>query len=119
VHTEQHDLARSFPDGIFDLVSALYLHSPARLPRGEVLRVAAARVRQGGVLAIVDHASVPPWSWADPDTTPPTPGETLEEIGLDLEPWDVLRLDAATREATGPNGQRAEVTDNIIMLRRR
>jgi len=30
---ERHDLARTFPSGAFELVSALYLQSPVRLPR--------------------------------------------------------------------------------------
>jgi SAM-dependent methyltransferase len=44
---EQHNLASSFPVGSFDLVSAQFLHSPVELPRGEVLRTAAAAVAPG------------------------------------------------------------------------
>ncbi|MEM7709843.1 MAG: class I SAM-dependent methyltransferase, partial [Pseudomonadota bacterium] len=39
---ERHDLSESFPVGRFDLVTALFLHSPAAFPRAAVLRRAAA-----------------------------------------------------------------------------
>ena len=37
---ERHDLASTFPDGRFDLVCALFLHSPVEFPRTRVLRAA-------------------------------------------------------------------------------
>ena len=114
----RHDLADSLPDGPFDLVSAQYLHSPVEFPRDRVLRAAARTLGPGGLLLIVDHASVAPWSWADGDTRFPTPAETLAGIGLDPEAWRPERLDAAERRATGPNGETATVTDNVIAVRR-
>src|SRR5688500_13702544 len=60
VRFERHDLARSFPAGAFDLVSAQFLQSPVELPRGEVLRSAAAAVGECGLLLIVEHGSVSP-----------------------------------------------------------
>ncbi len=71
------------------------------------------------MLLIVDHASVPPWSWADPGTVFPTPEQTLDSIGLDSEQWQTVRLEDADRDADGPAGQRATVTDTIIALGRR
>ena len=43
---QRHDLNESFPDGTFDLVSAQYLHSPARLERDGVLQRASERVNR-------------------------------------------------------------------------
>ncbi|MGI3786380.1 MAG: FAD-dependent oxidoreductase [Janthinobacterium lividum] len=57
---ERHDLAMSFPTGEFDLVTTHYLHAPDGLPRGEVLRRAAAAVAPGGTLLVVGHASLTP-----------------------------------------------------------
>ena len=115
---QQHDLARTFPAGAFDLVYALYLQSPIAFPRERVLQAAAAAVAPGGLLLIVEHASVAPWSWADPDAVFPTPQETLLGLGLDLRAWHIDFLGAPERLANGPNGQSATVADTIIALRR-
>jgi hypothetical protein len=66
-------------------------------------------VSPGGLLLIVDHASVSPRSWA-------TPEQTLTPLDLIPDEWHTERLEARERETTGPNGQR--VTDNVIALRR-
>lgn len=118
VRAERHDLTATFPQGSFDLVSAQYLLSPVEFDRPPVFARAAAAVRTGGVLLIVDHASVPPWSWADPDTVFPTPQQTLDSIGLDLEQWKTVRAENHDRVADGPGGQRATVTDTVIALTR-
>jgi len=115
---ERHDLASTFPNGRFDLVSALFLHSPVEFPRTRVLQAAARAVAPGGLLLIVEHASVAPWSWADPDTAFPTPEQSLAALDLDPSRWHSEFVGAPKREATGPNGQSATVTDNVIALRR-
>ncbi|MDG4772523.1 class I SAM-dependent methyltransferase [Solwaraspora sp. WMMD792] len=116
---ERHDLAHSFPAGTFDLVNAQYFHTPFALDRGRVLRTAALALRPGGRLLIVDHGSAAPWSWnQDPDAHFPTPDEVA--TGLDLDPgqWRVLRADMPQRRATGPAGQTAMVTDNVLLVQR-
>ncbi|MFH8609847.1 SAM-dependent methyltransferase [Streptomyces sp. NPDC018029] len=119
VTTEQHDLADSFPDGRFDLVSAQYFQTPFALPRGRVLRTAAQALRPGGLLLVVDHGSTAPWSWnQDPDTHYPTPTETAAELHLDPAYWSVLRADMPRRRATGPTGETATVIDNVLLVRR-
>ncbi|HKH11469.1 MAG TPA: class I SAM-dependent methyltransferase [Rubrobacter sp.] len=118
VEFQRHDLASTFPEGRFDLVSTLYLQSPVEFPRTQVLRAAARAVAPGGLLLIVEHASAAPWSWADPDTAFPTPEEALAGLDLDLSRWHCEFVGAPARLATGPNGQRATVTDNVIALRR-
>ena len=107
----QHDLAVTFPSGAFDLVSAQYLHSPIEFPRVHVLQEAARSVTPGGLLLIVDHASVSPGSWAVPE-------ETLDLLDLSPDEWHTERLEAREREATGPNGESVTFTDNVIVLRR-
>lgn len=116
---EQHDLARSFPNGDFDLISAQYFHTPYALDRARVLRTAAHALRPGGLLLIVDHGSTAPWSWnKDPDTHYPSPGEIAAELHLDPEQWAVLRADMPRRRAGGPGGQTATVTDNVLLIQR-
>ena len=119
VHTEHHDLGTSFPAGRFDLVSAQYLLSPVEFARDRVFAAAAAALTPGGLLMVVDHGSVAPWSWGDPAAVFPTPQELLDSFGLDLTGLDVVRADATRREATGPGGHRATVTDTIVALQRR
>ncbi|WP_220795522.1 cyclopropane-fatty-acyl-phospholipid synthase family protein [Streptomyces shenzhenensis] len=117
VAAEQHDLARSFPAGRFDLVSAQYFHTPFALPRGHVLRTAARALRPGGLLLIVDHGSTAPWSWnQDPDIHYPTPDEIAAELDLDPAHWSVLRADMPRRRATGPAGESATVIDNVLLV---
>ena len=114
----RHDLSESFPEGRFDLVTALFLHSPANFPRVDVLRRAAGAVAPGGLMLTASHASVAPWSWSDPGTAFPTPGEELAELDLDPAAWTRVFVGAPEREATGPDGQTATVTDNILALER-
>ncbi|MEV8314782.1 class I SAM-dependent methyltransferase [Streptomyces sp. NPDC059900] len=118
VTAEQHDLAASFPAGRFDLISAQYFQTPFALPRSQVLRTAAAALRPGGLLLIVDHGSTAPWSWnQDPDIHYPTPSEIADELALDPARWSVLRADMPRRRATGPAGETATVIDNVLLIR--
>ncbi|WP_114560407.1 class I SAM-dependent methyltransferase [Desertihabitans aurantiacus] len=118
VRTEQHDLTASLPAGEFDLVYACFFHSTLGIDRDAVLARAAERVRVGGVFVAVDHASSAPWSWtADAGIEFPSPQQTRRSIGL-VEGWSPVRVAAVRRLATGPGGQQAEVTDNVVAVRR-
>ena len=115
---QRHDLAHTFPNGEFDLVSAQYLQSPIEFPRERVLRTAASTVAPGGLLLVVTHASAPSWSWASPNTKFPAPEEALAELDLNPKQWRTERLGTPERQATGPNGESGTVKDNVIALRR-
>ena len=115
---EQHDLARSFPEGVFDIVTASFLHTPFDWPRGAVLARGAQAITPGGHLLIIDHGSRAPWSWAGPDTQFPTAEETLATLELNESDWTRLHVGAIKRGATGPKGGTAMVLDNVIFLRR-
>ena len=111
-----HDLNESFPEGTFDLVSAQYLHSPARLEREAVLRRAADHVAPGGVLLIVDHGEAPPWAKEHLHRFP-----GIEEVlaGMQLDAtWTRLRAEQVERETLGPDGQPATLVDNVMVLRK-
>ncbi|WP_431885406.1 class I SAM-dependent methyltransferase [Micromonospora wenchangensis] len=120
VDFQRHDLARTFPAGEFDLVSAQFLQSPLEFPRAEVLRAAARAVAPGGRLLVVEHGAVPPWgNAAHHHIRFPTPQETLADLDLDPDGWDVERLDAPQRQATGPDGQTGTLVDHLVLVRRR
>ncbi|NYI04701.1 class I SAM-dependent methyltransferase [Allostreptomyces psammosilenae] len=117
---QQHDLAHSFPEGAFDLVSAHYLHSPREMPREEILRRAAEAVAPGGLLLIVGHAGWPSWSH-DHDTEIhfPTPDEVLAALDLPEGRWEVLVKETYDTPMTDPDGRPATRPDNTLKLRRR
>lgn len=115
---QRHDLNESFPDGTFDLVSAQYLHSPARLERDGVLQRAAERVNRGGVLLIVDHGAPPPWAEHHHDHRFAGIEEVLASLRLDARRWTRLRTEAVEREMVGPNGEVGTMADNVMVSRR-
>ncbi|WTW99281.1 methyltransferase domain-containing protein [Streptomycetaceae bacterium NBC_01309] len=118
VHPVRHDLARTFPTGDFGLVSASYFHTPVEIPRVRVLRRAAGAVAPNGLLIVIEHASSAPWSsHAGQDVRFPTAQETLASLDLG-HGWHTERCQSPQRLATGPRGQSATVTDNVIALRR-
>jgi SAM-dependent methyltransferase len=119
VTTERHDLTETFPDGTFDLVNAQYLHSPsADFPRTAILRRAAEAVAPGGTLLVVGHGRLAPWSW-DPTLRMATAPEVLAALDLDDAAWEVVRCESPERAVTGPDGQEATITDEIVQVRRR
>jgi SAM-dependent methyltransferase len=116
----RHDLTESFPEGVFDLVSAQFLHSTVPMDRAAVLRRAAAAVAPGGTLLVVDHGAAPPWSKLDYHHHEfPSPAQVVESLNLDERQWDRVRVETVDRDAVGPDGQQAVLTDNVIVLRHR
>lgn len=113
---QHRNLEESFPDGLFDLVSAQFLHSKVPLDRVRVLRRAAEAVTSGGLLVIVDHGEAPPWS-NHGHVEFPSAEEVVASLGLD-ESWERVRVGPVEREATGPDGQLGHLIDNVMVLRR-
>lgn len=121
----RHDLAESFPSGTFDLVSAAFLHAPSEIefPRDRVLLHAAAAVAPGGHLLVVGHADMPPWSQHhagdghQPDLLP-SAQDVWDALALPPSMWRPRLLEAAPREATGPDGETATLNDAIVLAER-
>lgn len=134
----RHDLSTWTTEQSFDLVTASFLHSTVELPRTEILRRAAERIRPGGHLLTVSHVfesadDIPPWSMrfhgvTDPDDaalqahlkTSLTPAGEIAELALEESEWTTIAQEVRSREATGPGGQEtARVKDGLVLLQRR
>lgn len=120
VDWQRHDLARSFPDGEFDLVSACFLHTYGDFPRERVLRRAAAAVAPGGVLLVVGHAGLPSWHDHPDHSVPsfPTPDEVVAQLELPEGEWEVLLAEEHERIQTRPDGRPEPHTDNAVKVLR-
>ncbi|GAB4098168.1 class I SAM-dependent methyltransferase [Sinomonas halotolerans] len=116
----RHDLAEWEPAGEYDLVAALFLHSPVDFPRERVLARAARTVAPGGTLLVVGHASFPPWSQHAHDDAAPLPSaeEVAQGLGLPSHEWSVETREAEGRTARGPEGQTVVLTDTVLRARR-
>ena len=120
VQFEQCDLSSAFPQGEFDLITALYLQSPVALARAAILRRAAGQLRPGGHLLVVSHAAPPPWSpQATPSTIFPTIADELVAIGAPTPDLEVMTAEIVTRHGKGPDGAEAMLEDNLVLVRRR
>ncbi len=115
---ERHDLAGSFPDGEFELVSAQFLHSRGDMPRERILRRAAAAVVPGGVLLVVGHGGFPPWEHDHAHLRLPTPQEVLTDLRLPEGRWEVQVCEEHERIQAGPDGKPVTRTDNTLKVRR-
>ena len=125
-----HDLSAAFPAGVFDLVSAQFLHSTIELDRPRIMRRAAAAVAAGGVLVIVDHGAGPSWAndekhhgdhphHRDHPHVFPSVQDVLDGLDLPAAVWQRLRVGTADRKAARPDGIEGTWVDNLIVLRRR
>jgi SAM-dependent methyltransferase len=115
---ERHDLGATFPTGKFDLVTAMFFHSPVDFGRVQALRRAAESVAKGGLLLVVAHGSRAPWSWGDPDTIYPTAQDELKDLALNPDEWRQVFVGPIERDATGPGDQRATVIDTVVAIER-
>ncbi len=115
------DLRSWEPPGVYELVSACFLHSPIDFPRFAVLRRAASTVVPGGHLLIVGHADAPPWAMAHAHGRHHflSLAEELAGLQLDATEWDTVASEVRRRGATGPSGEHATLDDTVVLLRRR
>ncbi|EIE99017.1 class I SAM-dependent methyltransferase [Saccharomonospora glauca] len=118
---QRHDLAESFPEGTFDLVSAQFLHSPVAEEgeRESVLRRATSAVAPGGVLLIGSHAGWPSWVTSPPfEYRFPTVREIVDALRLPPRGWTVEVAELVETELPDPEGGPGHRTDSVVRVRR-
>lgn len=125
VETEEADLAHWRPTAEADLVTASFLHSwPLTIPREAILAAGARAVAPGGRMLVTSHAAPPPWADLEAAKDYPFPIPEGDLAALDLSDeiaagrWEVLTCETRARTATGPDGQRGELLDGVVLVRR-
>lgn len=113
----QQDLTQTFPRGDFDLISAQFFHSPIEFDRANIFKQAANALNADGILLIVDHGAVPPWS-DHHDHEFPSGKEIYEELKLDSKQFSVDISELIKRESISPDGEPAILFDNIITIKK-
>lgn len=112
------DLSDEFPDRIYDLVSVVYLQSPAKSDRLNVLRRASESVARGGLFLVASHRSWLPRSRVDETVVLPSAEEEFAELKLSPDDWRRLFVGELSCQAEESKGQIAMVNDNIIAIER-
>lgn len=113
------DLAEWEAAETYDLVTASFLHSPIDIPREAILLTATRAVAPGGTLFVVGHTAFPPWArHAHDDVHMPSAQELAASLGLRESEWEIETSTSEGREATGPEGQTAVMTDAVLKARR-
>lgn len=115
------DLESWAPPDSYELISACFLHSSVEFARTPVLRRAADAVVPGGHLLVVGHAEAPPWAenHDHPAHRFVGPEAQVAELHLGEGRWEVVISEERSREATGPDGQPAQLRDSVVLARRR
>ena len=114
--TWQHaDLRDWTTQETFDLVTALFLHTPLELNAPALLGRAAAATRKDGTLLSVGHYTLPPWAW-NPDNTDglPSASEVAAALGVHEPDWRTVLAEEMPRTVTGRDGHPSTVLDAVL-----
>ena len=98
----------------FDLVTALFLHTPLELDYPAVLARAAARANAGATVLVIGHYTLPPWAW-DPDDTDGlfSAAELVSALALHAPDWQLRLADEVARTVMH-DGQQSSVRDAVL-----
>lgn len=104
----------------FDLVTASFLQSwPVEIPRAEILHRATGFVAPGGHLLVTAHAAPPHGDLPEEFRSYRFPSPEQDLAALRLDPtWEVIAAEGRPRTATGPDGERHDTMDSVVLVRR-
>jgi SAM-dependent methyltransferase len=99
----------------FDLVAALFLHTPLELNCAAVLARFAARTRTDGILLNVGHSTLPPWAW-DPEHTAGllSASQLATALGMHEPEWRTVLAEEVPCAVTGHDGRAGTVLDAVL-----
>ena len=112
--TWQHgDLREWTTQETFDLVAALFLHTPLELDAPALLARAATQTRAGGTLLSVGHYTLPP---SNPHSTDGllSAREVAVALGVQEPEWRVVVAEELPRTQTGHDGRDTTVLDAVL-----
>lgn len=99
----------------FDLVTALFLHTPLELDAPAVLARAAVQTRNNGTLLTVGHYTLPPWAWDSDDTDGlPSASQLVTTLGVHEPDWRIVLAEEMPRTVTGRDGHASTVLDAVL-----
>ena len=114
--TWQHDdLSDWTTEETFDLITALYLHTPLELNCASVLASVAAQARKDGTVLCVGHYTLPPWAW-DPDHTDGllSASQLAIAVGFHGPEWRTVLANEVPRSVTDHDGRASTVLDAVL-----
>lgn len=112
---QRADLCEWAPQETFDVVTALFLHTPLELDTAAVLARAAAAVRNNGTLLAVGHYTLPPWAW-DGDAADGllSASDLATAVGVHEPDWQTILAEEVPRTVTGHDGHASTVLDAVL-----
>ncbi|MDQ6751253.1 MAG: class I SAM-dependent methyltransferase [Actinomycetota bacterium] len=99
----------------FDLVTALFLHTPLELQTPGLLARAAAQTRTGGTLLTVGHYTLPPGAW-NTDATDDllSASELVTALGVHEPDWRTVLAEEVPRTVMDRDGHPSTVLDAVL-----
>ena len=117
---EVADLSAWEPAEDCDLIAASFLHSPAALPREDIVRTMARHVAPGGHLALITHSAPPAGAAHDHGHERfPGPEDALAELALPESQWETVLAQVRPRQHPARPGSPGFTDDVVLLLRRR
>lgn len=99
----------------FDVVTALFLHTPLELDPPALLARATAATRHHGTLLTVGHYTLPPWAWDRGAAAGLLrASQVATALGVHEPRWQIVLADEMPRTVTAREGHASTVLDAVL-----